>query len=237
MSHSFEEPVTFHSNGASVADLKEMILMGTAERWEAFEALERHLSPEAIEVLMELSASPDHTIRRAAVTSLAQHPQAAQYADMLKAHLLDSSPYVVRAACHALAELGVRDAHDSIVNLVEAGDPVTRETALRALRNIWQPKDFKRIFDISVSDANETVRKEAAWTLRHTACPETWRNLFEAWWRDTNPRHRVWACELAASFGDASHIDMLEKLMGDSNPHVCKAAQEAMVNITECQTR
>lgn len=241
MDEQFDERMMMNGapvmDNASVADLKEMILMGTAERWEAFEALERNPAPEAVEVLMELSGSPDHTIRRAAVTSLAQHPGARQHADLLRAHLLDSSPYVVRAACHALAELGIDDAHDSILNLVEAKDPATRETAVRALRNIWRSQDFDAIFRVSTSDASEIVRKEAAWTLRHVCDSGNWKRLFDAWWHDTNPRHRVWACELAASFGDAGHIDELEKLMVDSNAHVRKAAQEAMVNITECQTR
>ncbi len=241
MDEPFNEPAILNGvsmlDTASVAELKEMIMMGTAERWEAFEALERHASPEAVEVLMELSSSPDHTIRRAAVSSLAQHPGARQHADLLRAYLLDSSPYVVRAACHALAELGVDDAHDSILDLVQAKDPATREVAVRALRNIWRQQDFDQIFQLSTSDSNETVRKEAAWTLRHVCDGVTWKRLFDAWWRDTNPRHRVWACELAASFGDAGHIQELEKLMGDSNNHVRKAAQEAMLNITECHTR
>lgn len=214
-----------------------MILEGHSERWSAFDAMARHDSAEALEALIELSASPDYTIRRASISAMAQMSNAPEYAHLLKAFLLDKSAYVVRAACNALAELDVKDAHDSILALVSNEDDATRETAVRALRNLWQPEDFDKLFDIFSNDGNENVRKEAAWTLHHVADEENWTALFKAWQRDNTPRHREWACELVNKFGNAGQITELERLMTDTNGHVREAAQKAMMHITECQTR
>ena len=214
-----------------------MILETHAERWPAFDALARHGSSEALEALVELSASPDYTVRRASVSALAQMPNALEHAGLLKAFLFDKSPYVVRAACNALSDLGVQDSHDSIFALIDSPDEATRETVVRALRTLWQPSDFEPAFRMFTSDPSDSVRKEAACTLRHVADMHNWLNLFKAWYRDPNPRHREWACELAKSFGDAEQFNELERLIGDSNADVREAAQKAMMHITECQTR
>lgn len=61
------------------------------------------------------------------------------------------------------------------------------------------------------SETSTSVRRAAAWTLRSTASASTWRQLFSLWHEDALPRHRTWACELAALYAAS---DVLEDLAG-----------------------
>jgi hypothetical protein len=88
--------------------------------------------------------------------------------------------------------------------------------------------DFAPVFRLPLSDPSPAVRRDAAWTLRRTACAETWRELFEAWKGDQLPRHRLWACELAGEHGDESVGVELRALARDRDGHVRKAVARTL---------
>jgi HEAT repeat protein len=112
------------------------------------------------------------------------------------------------------------DAHDSILRLLDAADKATRATALDALGELWQSADFERVLRAFTSDRSVEVRKRAAWTLRKHSSGLTWRALFGVWHADAVPRHRQWACELAAAYGGGEVLPELRRLSDDADGHV-----------------
>jgi hypothetical protein len=142
--------------------------------------------------------------------------------------LSDRDPVVVRAACQAAGRQHLVDAHDFVARLLDADDASTRAAAVGALRELWREADFERVFGAFTSDASDEVRKEAAWTLRSATSAANWRALFGIWQVDPLPRHRKWACELAAEFGGREDLPALHHLTGDVNGHVRDHAVQAL---------
>ncbi len=60
-----------------------------------------------------------------------------------------------------------------------------------------------------------------------------WRLLFDTWRREHPPRHRVWACELAGTYGSSEILPYLAQLAADGDGHVSKAAGRAIGIIQE----
>ena len=69
--------------------------------------------------------------------------------------------------------------------------------------------------------------------LRKRALRSNWRLLFDIWYREHPPRHRVWACELAETFGGSEILPFLAKLSEDRDGHVREAAGRAIDIIQE----
>jgi HEAT repeat protein len=134
--------------------------------------------------------------------------------------LSDPKAFVVRSACEAAGRQRLAEAHDAILRLLGAAESATRATSLHALGELWQPADFERVLRAFTSDRSVEVRKQAAWTLREHASRSNWRALFEVWRGDAVPRHRQWACELAAAHGGVEILPDLGRLAADVDGHV-----------------
>jgi HEAT repeat protein len=126
------------------------------------------------------------------------------------------------------AAIGATSAHAAIVDLLRAAEAPTRRAAVCALAQLYEEGDFDALFGIARADPDESVRRAAAWMLRTVAVPSHWRPLFDAWVEDALPRHRVWACELVAAYGDEAALTRIEPLSRDGDGHVRKAARGAL---------
>jgi hypothetical protein len=103
-----------------------------------------------------------------------------------------------------------------------------RSAALRALRPLWRDEDFETVLGLARHDPDDTVRGDAAWVLRATASIHTWSRLFDLWCADPLPRHRAWACELAARWGGADDLAAVRRLERDRDGQVQAAAVTAV---------
>jgi HEAT repeat protein len=210
--------------GASVEELERSVSGPIPARWAAFVALAHTAGERALAVLRESAHSSDPHARRAAVEAIGVHPEGGRAGDIMCRLLADTHDFVVRSACEAAARQQVAEAHDAILRLLDDEDESTRATALLALRELWKDTDFDRVFRVFASDMSTKAQKEAAWTLRSIASPSTWRQLFEVWRADSLPRHRQWACELAAAFGGREVLPDLGRLSNDVDGHVRESA-------------
>lgn len=221
---------------ATVQELKTLALGPAPACWAAFVALSQKPEAEALHILEDFARSPDSFVRRAAAEGLGRHPSGNQAVPALVACLQDSSEYVVRSACEAVAELRVDEAHEHVVRLVASSIEATRKAALRTLRSIWQEQDFALVFSVFRNDQSETVQNEAAWTMRDVAAETNWGPLFSLWAQDHRPRHRLWACEIAGSYGGPDVIPSLIELSKDTDGHVRRMALRA-VDQVQSRTR
>src|SRR5438270_10447029 len=92
--------------GADVNLLRSQLAPPGPQAWAAILALGHHPGREAFDTLVELTASPDWSYRRAAVEAIALHELGKSAVEPIRALLSDPSPYVARAACEAAAQLG-----------------------------------------------------------------------------------------------------------------------------------
>ena len=143
----------------------------------------------------------------------------------------DCDSVVVRAAMEAAANLRLQTAHERVLSLVTASDESTRLAALRAAEVLWHSSDFEAVFDRYLHDPSAAVRKQAAWTLHNNVGAEHWERVFLQWSRDPLPRHRLWACQLAGSFGSRAVVPALEELRANPDGHVRRAAEQALEQI------
>jgi HEAT repeat protein len=213
---------------ATYDELCEYLKTPDALAWAACIALGHLETSDALTKLIELSQSSDWRFRRIAIDALAYDLQAKKAIEPLRAALRDSSPYVIRTACKTIAKIKLVELHDNVVALLKSNDPATRQSAVKALDEIWQVTDFDEAFGLLLSDKVAKVRNEAAWTLRAHATNENWMKLFEVWWQDSVIRHRKWACELALMFDAHKVKNELEQLSSDKDGHVRKAALKAL---------
>jgi HEAT repeat protein len=125
------------------------------------------------------------------------------------------------------------ESYDLVTNLLESEDPLTRETAVRAMQALWKDGAFEPVVRLFKTDTSAGVRKQAGWTLRSAVSAENWHVLFELWRTDLQPRHREWACELAGSFGTPEILIDLEHLTKDLDGHVRQKAFAAVEQIQQ----
>ena len=140
----------------------------------------------------------------------------------------DPSEYVVRTVCEVVARWESSEAHDLVLPLLTHVSKATRQTAIRTLDTIWVDADFPLIFRIHTNDQEVDVRREAAWVLRRRVTATYWRALFDAFYGDELPRHRQWACEIAANFSGPDIPPALSQLSLDVDGHVREAASQAI---------
>jgi HEAT repeat protein len=198
------------------------------KRWAACLALGTKHDDASFARLREALDDPDWQIRRFALESLRRHAAVLNARADLIRMLFDRDDLVRQMACKVCGELGLREAHDGIVQLLEAGNPDVRDVALSTLAQLWEDADFEPVFRRYREDGQRAVRIAAAKVLRRRAGPATWRGLFTAWSRDREARHRLWACELAARFGGAAARPLIAPLALDKNPNVRAAARSAL---------
>lgn len=218
---------------ASLEELARLLRRPAPERWVAFVALAHRPGEAALALLREEATSEDPHVRRIALEAIGVHPQGRRLREMVCAGLEDEAPFVIRTACRAAARLELCEAQDALIRLVQIADDATRVAALQALRHLRAESAFGPALGLFDSAASDTVRKEAAWTLRALASPHTWRGLFEMWRSDPLPRHRVWACELAEEHRAADKLPELRGLRDDPDGHVRKRATCAIRTIEE----
>jgi HEAT repeat protein len=216
---------------ASVAELRAAIREPGPKAWAAIRALAEKPEAEALAALVELTGSSDPHLRRSAVEAIGSHPSGRTAAEVVCQALHDRDAFVVRAATGAAANLRLQAAHQRVLSLVKASEESTRVVALRALEQLWQSSDFEAVFDRYLCDPSERVRKQAAWTVHKNVAAEHWEQVFSAWSKDPVPRHRVWACQVAGSFGSRTVVPALEALRADPDGHVRWAAQRAAEQI------
>jgi len=202
---------------------------------ESIRALLARDDAEALTVLREASANSDHFIRRTAIEIIGRHSGGQALRAVVLEALADPSEYVVRAACDVITHWKCDEAHDAVTALLRDPAHATRQGAIRAIRAIWQERDFQPVFRVYTSDPERLVRREAAWTLRECVTASDWRRLFEAFRKDDPPRHRVWACEIAGKFGDSTVGPWLETLHVDHDGHVRTAAATAADALSRCE--
>jgi HEAT repeat protein len=182
---------------------------------------------EVLDALRKLSANSDQFLRRTALEIIGKHRRGRELAASVLEAFRDPSDYVRRTACEVVGQWKLVEAHDLMLPLLREPAASTRESVLRALAAIWAGADFQPVFEIYKNDPEIGVRREAAWTLRHHAHKDNWRVLFDAFCADELTRHRLWACELAGTFGDSEILPALSSLADDSDGHVRKATARA----------
>jgi hypothetical protein len=213
---------------ATVAELQSAIEEAGPKAWAGIYALAQKPEAAALAVLIQLTRSSDPHLRRSAVEAIGIYPLG-QTASEVVCHLLqDRDGFVIRAAAMAAANLKLKLGHEQIINLVNASEDSTRVAALSALEALWEQSDFEAVFDRYLRDPSDSVRKQAAYTLRKNVGAKHREQLFSAWSKDRLPRHRVRACEIAATFGNRTLISCLELLKSDLNGHVRLAAERAL---------
>lgn len=222
------EPIPYHE---SIAVLRSLIRTSGNKAWAAISALGERPEPEATAVLVDLTRSPDPHLRRSAVEAIGKHCSARNAVDVVLKMLDDRDSFVVQAASRAAAALRLAAAHDRIQGLIEAKDEDTRYTALEALERLWEPSDFDAVFARYRNDPSDKVRKRAACTLAENVGAEHWEPVFQAWSRDSIPRHRTWACSIAERFGNRGALPILSALVSDPDGHVRRAAERASKEI------
>ncbi len=206
---------------------------GAPACWAALIALGHHEDPRAADVLIQLANDAREPDRRAAaLRALGDNGHGAGGTAVILAGLTDSSGVVARGACEAAGKLGLREARAGVLALLDVDIRVTRLTALEALKTIGEEQDVGRLEVTFRSDTDEHVRREAAWTMRALAREGTWRHLFDLWCSDAVPRHRQWACELAARHGGEDLLGALDALQRDHDGHVRMAAVRARAAVS-----
>ena len=195
------------------------------ERWRAIAALGKLPWVEAFDALVELAASGDWTVRRAATEALGQHALTpARAMTLLGAALHDPSSYVVNAACSAIAASKLTALHPAVLTLLRSPNAATRAAALGAVDALWNVESTRHVVDVHRADPDESVRRQAGFILYTHATSDWWPALVEMWRMDPLARHRVWACELAARSGSAELRHAVQGLLNDADGHVRKAA-------------
>jgi hypothetical protein len=188
---------------APLAELLATAQQPGPQAWAAIRALAAKPEAEALAALARLARSADPQVRRSAIEALGLHLSGRAASEVIGQALQESDPLTVRAAIDAATRLGLDSAHERVLGLINTSDPATRLAALRALEALWQPQDFEAVFERYRRDPSDAVRKQAAWTLRRNVGAEHWAQLFATWSSDPLPRHRVWACQLAALRGSS----------------------------------
>jgi HEAT repeat protein len=192
--------------------------------YEAIRCLASCDDAEALDELGTLTVAGDEFLRRMAVEVIGKHPRGRELRQRVLAALRDPSEYVKRTACDVVAQWKWAEAHQLVLILVKEPVASTRESALRALAAIWADSDYALVFSVYRHDPETGVRREAAWTLRQCVGTENWHQVFDALRQDGLPRHRVWACEIAETFGGPDVLPALVSLMNDDDGHVRKSA-------------
>lgn len=211
-----------------------MIESGYEKAWAAFTALGFHEDAAALELLTSYARSRDNCFRAAAAKAIIHHRSARSAVPVLRELLRDPDQMVVRTACKSLVQLGDSRSRSRIIELVKHPDPDTRTTALQALCDMrwgeadWRDEAYATVLDRFDREANEEVRRQAAWTLWAGVNSTTWLELFHRLRSDHPPRHRTWACELAAEHGARSCACYLQDLCLDTDGHVRKAGRRAL---------
>jgi HEAT repeat protein len=213
---------------ATVQELVRQAQGAAPDRWAAFVALAYCGDEAALDFLRESAESRDPHVRRIAAEAIGARPDGSRLESTILSLLSDSHGVVVRAACEAAGQHHLAQCNAVILRLLDTADASTREVAVRTLRSLWSETDCDRVLETFTSDPDQKVRKEAAWTLREVASPSTWQRLFAVWQANPLPRHRRWAAELAAAFGDEDVLPQLRRLAADTDGHVRDQATDAI---------
>ena len=161
--------------------------------------------------------------RRSALEALGKLPRDADTDALVLDALRDTSGYVIRTAAEIVERWGLVDAAPVLRQRTGDSDPLTRRSALDALRIVGRAEDIDLLLPLLAHDPDRSVRNAAAWAISALAGQDNWRRAFAALLGDPMPRHRLFACEMAAKFGGAQDREVLRPLLDDEDGHVRKA--------------
>jgi HEAT repeat protein len=156
------------------------------------------------------------------------HPKVKSVTQDIVASISDVSHYVVRTACRVATSLKIDDAREPIMKLLNSKEELTQEQALISLTQLWLPSAFDLILDIFKHSPQRDIRNHAGFALYNNRCEETWRILFNLFLSDPLHIRRVWACNLAAEFGDSATKNLIQGLVKDECRDVRKAARKVL---------
>jgi len=214
--------------GEPTDELRRKIENGcTKERWASIRALAIDESEQSLNLLSTYTSNSDPNIRRAAIEAAGLNPNGASLISAIRRALTDTTPVVVRAACDASAKLKLFDLHNEIRELTESSNPHVQVSALKAIGVLWRPDCFDTVLGVFRSKTADEVHKQAGFILYQNADVSCWYSLFKVWHADSVPRHRTWACELAAKFSSGQLESELLILSEDKDGHVRDAALRA----------
>jgi HEAT repeats len=214
----------------SVAELHDNIKQPGSKTWAAIRALGQKPEPAALTCLVELTSHLDPYVRRAAVEASGFHCSGQAASKAICRMLHDRKGFIVRTAIQAAANSRLDDAHEARLGLVKASDKSTRLCALRALQSLWRAPDLSQCSNLSFTIHPKTCEGRRPGPCARMPGRRT-RITFSAWSNDSLPRHRVWACEVAAAFGTRELLPAVHDLMADGNGHVRSAAMRAAAEI------
>jgi HEAT repeat protein len=197
----------------------------------AFASLAEEDAIEVESALVGRLASADWRRRRAACEALGARARSPGTVEAVAALLEDPSPFVVAAACRALGRLDAVAFGEAVARVLGRADQDVRLAAVEALCTLGDAGTLDVLFRVMSEDASEAVRRQAAFALHDRSTHANWRALFDRWCTDTLARHRVWACDLAARFGDEACVPVLVALTGDHDGHVRVAAGKALARV------
>lgn len=183
---------------------------------------------ESLEALVASAANPDQWHRRLAIEAIGDHKLGRQASAVVRRSLSDQSPYVVRTACQAVANLKLKDARQDILPLLKADDPSTGTVVVEALGAISDDSDFDTLLKIIDYDDHPDVQASAEGALKQLVGAHNWRILFDRWRGHAEQDSRRWVCELAGQYGDVRDIRKLEGLTHDQSLHVRVAVRRAI---------
>jgi len=142
----------------------------------------------------------------------------------------DTAGAVARTACEVAGFRLLETARPALRELAHASDIHTRIAAVRSLAKLGSHEDLDVAESLMAAD-NEEARKEGAFACRRLVSLRSWRRFAYGWLSDPIPRHRIWAAELLAEFGNAADRLSLDRLCVDPDGHVRNAAQRAIADL------
>src|SRR5262249_18038547 len=143
----------------------------------------------------------DSDVRRIAIEVLGRFSPDAEIDMLLLEALGDAAGPVARTACEVVGSRLFEAARPTLRELAHAPDIHTRVSAVRALAKLGHREDID-VAESLMAVRNEEARKEGAFACRTLVSPGNWRRLVDGWLSDPVPRHRIWAAELLAEFGN-----------------------------------
>ncbi len=214
-----------------VNELQVLTAEHSPSRWAAIEALAHHDEEQATSVLLQMLSAEDWTVRRAALEALSKRPVQQVPKSEILSQFDDESPFVVRTACDAAANLGLQDAHHRVLELLYDTEPLNRNAAAWALETFIAPGDDIVLLKQFDSETDKDIRNRIGYALVERINSANWTELFNRWEKEDIPRYRTWAAEIASHYGDRSWCDRLTTLATDKDGHVRKATERALANL------
>ena len=165
--------------GTPWPELIEVVRAGpNSTRWATTYALLEVRDPACLEALGKLLNSINVDVRNAVLFTIGEHPDGRTVSAIVLRGFADPDLCVVRTACRAAGKLGLVEANDQILSLLNQ-TPAVQLEALAAIKTAWLPSNFFPVLQFFRKARDDRSRKEAAWALFSNATSDNWRELFD----------------------------------------------------------